>query len=91
LLKENGPHIIWEHVEKPSSIARCTKMQVAIVVKAISNLRESLRQIKRKEMVLGTIVGQLKALRQGKAMAVKRQHQVEVLSQHDLSWKRLPT
>jgi hypothetical protein len=66
-------------------------MQVAIVIEAISNLRESLRQTKRKEMVLGTIVGQLKALRQRKAMAVKRQHQVEVLSQHHLTWKGLST
>jgi hypothetical protein len=47
-------------------------MQVAIVVEAISNLRESLRKTKRKEMVLGTIVGQLKALREGKAMAVQK-------------------
>jgi hypothetical protein len=60
-------------------------MQVTIVVKLISNLRESFKQSK--EMDLGTIVGQLKALRQGKAMVVKRQHQVEVLSQHHLTWK----
>jgi hypothetical protein len=66
-------------------------MQVDIVVEAISNLRESLRQTKRKEMVLGTIVGQLKALRHEKTMMVKRQHQVEVLSQHHLTWKGLPT
>jgi hypothetical protein len=57
-------------------------MQIAIVIEAISNLREFLRQTKRKEMVLRTIVGQLKAL---------RQHQVETLSQHPLTWKGLPT
>jgi hypothetical protein len=45
---------------------------------------ESLRQIEKKVMVLGMVMGQLKAFKQRKTMEIKGQQQVELFSQHHL-------
>jgi rRNA-processing protein FCF1 len=43
-----------------------------------------LRQIEKKVVVLGMVMGQLEALKQRKTMAIKGKQQIELFSQHHL-------
>ncbi len=85
LLWEDETFIITKQINQPTSSSCESKRHVDILVEENICLKEPFREIKKKKIVFGTIVGQFKAFRQGKVIFVnKGQQQAELLSQHHL-------
>jgi hypothetical protein len=85
LLREDEAFIITKQINQPTSSSCEITRHVDILVEEIISSKEPFRCIKKKTIVLGTIVGQLKAFKQGKTIfVIKRQQQAKLLSQHHL-------